>query len=73
MSMFQGGSITWGEFKKVLEDNLVSPDAKIYSDSGWEYGSTGVFCAYYNPSLQVVVLTQCSDPDYEGKEWINLF
>lgn len=73
MPAFLGNPIAWEEFKKLLEDNHVPPDVKIYSDSGWECGPTGVFGGYYNPFLRVIVLTQCDEPDYEGKEWVQLF
>lgn len=71
MEKFQGDPITWSELKKLLEDKQLPSDVRVYSDSRWECGPTGVFGIYYNPFLQVLVLTQEDVPDYEEKGWVQ--
>ena len=62
------------ELKQILTDNNIPEDARLMSDSGWEYCATDMDGVYYNPKENIVVFDQSYEySKYNNKsEWIKV-
>lgn len=65
--------MTFGEVKRIFEQNNIPDSAKLMSDSGWECDATDMDGIYYNRAQNVVVFTQDFDSrDYIAPLWERL-
>lgn len=63
--------MTYKLLKQIFEENNISQDAVILSDSGWECGPTDMDGVYYSKECNCVIFTQGKhyEPEIIPRNW----
>ena len=60
--------MTFAELNKIIEENHISHDVKLMSDSGWECGASDMDGVYYNREKNEIVFTQYTQTK---EDWLD--
>lgn len=63
--------MTYGELKKILEDNNIPDSVKFESDSGWECDPTDMNGVFYNKDENTIIFTQ-NNSGYDSYGYVCL-
>lgn len=68
--------MTVKELNRILTANNIPEDARLMSDSGWEYSPSDMDGIYYNANKNIIIFTQYFsefNKHYEKKaDWVRV-
>lgn len=53
--------MTFKLLKKIVKENEIPEDATLFSDSGWECGSTEMNGVFYSAEVNAIIFTQTGE------------
>lgn len=53
--------MTFELLKKIVKENEIPEDATLFSDSGWECGSTEMNGVFYSAEVNAIIFTQIGE------------